>query len=89
MLTDRDVALAVANNPDLANRAVADFMSKDLSVEPDASIEEVATILVDRGPPPARRRRCRSAPGHRCLGQLGPPHVPGGPAASWTVGEGT
>ncbi len=50
MLTDRDVALAVANNPDLANRPVADFMSKDvISVEPDASIEEVATIFGQHG----------------------------------------
>ena len=37
ILTDRDVALAVANNPDLGNRPVADFMSKDvISVAPDA-----------------------------------------------------
>ena len=30
ILTDRDVALAVANNPDLGNLPVADFMSKDV-----------------------------------------------------------
>ena len=30
ILTDRDVALAVANNPDLGNRPVSEFMSKDV-----------------------------------------------------------
>ena len=46
ILTDRDVALAVANNADLSNRPVADFMSKHvISVAPDASLEEVGGAL--------------------------------------------
>jgi CBS domain-containing protein len=46
ILTDRDVALAVANNPDLGNLPVADFMSKDvISVAPDASLEEVGAMF--------------------------------------------
>ena len=50
ILTDRDVALAVANNPDLGNRPVADFMSKDvISVTPDAPLEEVAVIFSRHG----------------------------------------
>jgi CBS domain-containing protein len=44
------VALAVANNPDLSNRPVADFMSKDvISVAPDASLEEVAALFGQEG----------------------------------------
>ena len=40
VLTDRDVALAVADYPDLASRSVADVMTKDVvSVAPDASME--------------------------------------------------
>ncbi len=50
ILTDRDVALAVANNPDLGNQPVADFMSKEvISVEPDASLEQVATMFGQHG----------------------------------------
>src|SRR5271156_5951672 len=46
ILTDRDVALAVANNPDLGNLPVADFMSKEvISISPDASLEEVAAMF--------------------------------------------
>jgi CBS domain-containing protein len=46
ILTDRDVALAVANNPDLGNLPVADFMSKDVvSVSPDASLEEAGAMF--------------------------------------------
>lgn len=46
ILTDRDVALAVANNPDLGNLPVADFMSKDvISVVPGASLEEVGALF--------------------------------------------
>jgi CBS domain-containing protein len=46
ILTDRDVALAVANNPDLGNLPVADFMSKDvISVAPDAPLEEVGALF--------------------------------------------
>ena len=50
ILTDRDVALAVANNPDLGGRPVADFMSKDvISVAPDASLEEVGALFGQEG----------------------------------------
>jgi CBS domain-containing protein len=46
ILTDRDVALAVANNPDLGTLPVADFMSKDVfSIAPDASLEEVGAMF--------------------------------------------
>jgi CBS domain-containing protein len=46
ILTDRDVALAVANNPDVGNRSVSDFMSKEIvSVAPGASLQEVAAML--------------------------------------------
>jgi CBS domain-containing protein len=50
ILTDRDVALAVANNPDLGNAAVSDFMSRDIiSVLPDASLEEVSALFGQHG----------------------------------------
>jgi CBS domain-containing protein len=46
ILTDRDVALAVANNPDLGNLPVTDFMSKELiTVSPEASLEEVGAMF--------------------------------------------
>jgi CBS domain-containing protein len=46
ILTDRDVALAVANNPDLVNLPVADFMNKELfSVLPEASLEEIGAMF--------------------------------------------
>jgi CBS domain-containing protein len=46
ILTDRDVALAVANNPDLGSLPVADFMSKEVfSVTPDVSLEEVGAMF--------------------------------------------
>jgi CBS domain-containing protein len=50
ILTDRDVALAVADNPDLGNRPVSDFMSKDvISVAPEASLEEVGALFGQQG----------------------------------------
>jgi CBS domain-containing protein len=50
ILTDRDVALAVANNPDLGNRPVSEFMSKDvISVAPEASLEEVGALFGQQG----------------------------------------
>src|SRR5271156_1991150 len=46
ILTDRDVALAVANNPDLGSLPVADFMSKEVfSVAPEASLSDVGTMF--------------------------------------------
>jgi len=42
VLTDRDIALAVADYPDLASRSVADIMTKDVvSVGPDATLEDL------------------------------------------------
>ena len=42
VLTDRDVALALAEYPDLVGRAVGDIMSKDpISIHPDATLDEV------------------------------------------------
>jgi CBS-domain-containing membrane protein len=50
ILTDRDVALAVANNPDLGTLPVADFMSKEvISVAPDVSLEEVGAMFGQHG----------------------------------------
>ncbi len=50
ILTDRDVALAVANNPDLGNRPVSDFMSKDvITVAPEASLEDVGALFGQQG----------------------------------------
>jgi CBS domain-containing protein len=46
ILTDRDVALGVANNPDVGNRPVSEFMSKEVvSVAPGASLQEVAAMF--------------------------------------------
>jgi CBS domain-containing protein len=50
ILTDRDVALAVANNPDLGTRPVSEFMSKEvISVAPGASLEEVGAMFGRHG----------------------------------------
>ncbi len=46
VLTDRDVALALAEYPDLVSRAVGDFMSEDLvTIGPDASLGEIETKI--------------------------------------------
>jgi CBS domain-containing protein len=50
ILTDRDVALAVANDPELGSRPVSEYMSKDVvSVAPDAPLEDVAATFGNRG----------------------------------------
>jgi CBS domain-containing protein len=50
ILTDRDVALAVANNPDLRTLPVADFMSKEVvSVAPETSLEEIGAMFGQHG----------------------------------------
>jgi CBS domain-containing protein len=42
VLTDRDVALALAEYPDLVGRSVGDVMSKDpITIGPDATLDEV------------------------------------------------
>src|SRR4051812_20380072 len=47
VLTDRDVALALAEFPDLASRVVADIMSKDpVTVRPSATIDEIQATIV-------------------------------------------
>jgi CBS domain-containing protein len=44
ILTDRDVALALADYPDLASRPVSEVMTRDVvTVAPDTSIEDVKT----------------------------------------------
>ena len=50
VLTDRDVALALAQYPDLASRSVADVMSRGaVSVTPDATLEEIRTQCTQHG----------------------------------------
>ncbi len=42
VLTDRDVALALAEFPDLVNRSVGDIMTKDpITISPDATLPEI------------------------------------------------
>jgi len=46
VVIDRDIALAVADNPDLAGQAVTEIMSKDVpSVAVDASLESVVHTM--------------------------------------------
>ena len=50
VLTDRDVALASSEDPDLMTRPVTDIMTKGaISVAPDASLEEVREKLGAHG----------------------------------------
>ena len=50
LLTDRDVAIALAEHPDLASRSVGELMSPGIvSVLPDASFAEVRAKLAERG----------------------------------------
>jgi CBS domain-containing protein len=50
ILTDRDVALALAEHPDLATRSVSDIMTEGVvSVLPDASLTEVEAIFAQHG----------------------------------------
>ena len=50
LLTDRDVAIALAEHPDLASQSVGDLMSRGIvSVPPDASFAEVRAKLADQG----------------------------------------
>jgi len=49
ILTDRDVALALANYPDLAARPVTDVMTKDLvTVQADASLDTVREMFGEK-----------------------------------------
>ena len=50
VLTDRDVALALANFPDLVRRPVSDIMvSGVVAVAPEDSLEDVCEILRSQG----------------------------------------
>jgi CBS domain-containing protein len=49
VITDRDVALAVPDHPDLASLPVAAIMTKDVvAVPPDAPLDEVLEQFADR-----------------------------------------
>jgi CBS domain-containing protein len=49
IVTDWDVAKAVADEPDPAQRSVADYMSTDLVVcAPDSPLIEAAALMADR-----------------------------------------
>lgn len=42
VLTDRDVALALAEYPDLVGRSVGDIMTKDpITIRPEATVDEI------------------------------------------------
>ena len=50
ILTDRDVALAVAEYPDLAHRSVSDIMSKGvITISPDALLDDVRSTFLEHG----------------------------------------
>ncbi len=50
ILTDRDIALAVADHPDIASLPVSEIMSKNpITVPPTASIAEVQAKLIEHG----------------------------------------
>lgn len=50
ILTDRDVALALAEHPDLATRSVADIMTRGaISVRPDTLLAEVEEVFGREG----------------------------------------
>ncbi len=50
ILTDRDVALALSEYPDLAGRAVADIMTKGvITVTPETPLSHVEATMTDNG----------------------------------------
>lgn len=50
ILTDRDVALALAEHPDVVDRPVADVMTKGaITIAPDASLSEVRAKFREHG----------------------------------------
>ena len=50
ILTDRDVALALAEHPDLATRRVTDIMTRGLvTVGPDLTLDQVREKMADGG----------------------------------------
>ena len=65
ILTDRDVALALADHPDLASRPVSDIMTKGvLTIAPPAPLEEVRAKFGEHGV----RRLLVAEPGGPLLG---------------------
>jgi CBS domain-containing protein len=61
VLTDRDVALALADYPDLASRPVSEIMTRDVfTVSPDDGIDTIKDQFGDRG---VRRLLVRDANG--------------------------
>jgi len=65
VLTDRDVALALADHPDLAGKAVADVMTRDVvSVAPATTLDQMQQKFGDKG----IRRLLVVDPGNRLLG---------------------
>ena len=49
VLTDRDVALALADFPDLAGRVVSDVMSKDpITVTTETTLSEIRATIAER-----------------------------------------
>jgi CBS domain-containing protein len=68
VLTDRDVALALADHPDLVSRPVSEIMTRGVvSVSPDASLETVKEKLADE----AVRRVLVTDSAARLLGIIG------------------
>jgi CBS domain-containing protein len=50
ILTDRDVALALADHPDLASRPVSEVMTRGvISVRPDTPAEEIERLFGEKG----------------------------------------
>jgi CBS domain-containing protein len=65
ILTDRDVALALADHPDLASRPVSDIMTKGvITIAPSAPLEEVRAKFGEHGV----RRLLVAEPGGPLLG---------------------
>lgn len=50
VLTDRDIALALASSPDIAEREVSEFMSRDLvTVTPETPLDEIVALFGRQG----------------------------------------
>jgi CBS domain-containing protein len=50
ILTDRDVALALADYPDVVSRPMGDVMTKGVvTVPPDATIEDILVKFIENG----------------------------------------
>lgn len=50
VVTDRDIALALADQPDIAQRPVSEIMTKDVvTVQPDTPLDDVARLFGQKG----------------------------------------